>query len=357
MGRRATANPILEPDEVLGEYDFPPVQDGPRQEVTWIEEEVAEAEAQRCSILEQMTAELQVVARTLNQTRREAENDAQAAREDLRVLRRSHVALEAANAELTEELAQTRSVLDHILNELEGARRVQSQFARAFATVEVANLELVSGWIPAGIASGDCLAVRELPRGVFLLVGDAVGHGSGPALVSGMVHGAVQALPERSCHRPARALQKLHTMLRRHGGLGFAGLAAVIDARRAQIRFANGGMVQPTLVSRWGCDQPRASVLQARGAVLGSSSPVPISAEKVVALHPGDLLAFHTDGVSECRNERGHTLGHRRLAEWLTELCDRPLEDVSKELIGRITDFVGQWAIEDDMVLVLARLG
>jgi anti-sigma regulatory factor (Ser/Thr protein kinase) len=114
---------------------------------------------------------------------------------------------------------------------------------------------------------------------------DGLGHG--PAAAEPAVRAVVEVL-ERRDPEPAAALERVHQCLR--GTRGAAVAIAVVDAGRAELRFAGGGNVSAWLVA----DGRRRGLVSQPGIVGGEL-------RRVLALRepwpPGARLVLHTDGV------------------------------------------------------------
>jgi sigma-B regulation protein RsbU (phosphoserine phosphatase) len=123
----------------------------------------------------------------------------------------------------------------------------------------------------------------------------------------------------------------------------------IYDEKTGLFTYTNAGHLPPILVHNG-----KSTRLDVNGMVVGAF-PFAKYDESEVRLHPGDLLVFFTDGITEPENEYGEMFGEDRLAALFVKNADRPEE----EIIKTVMDAVGQWSSsperQDDMTLLVAR--
>ena len=81
-----------------------------------------------------------------------------------------------------------------------------------------------------------------------------------------------------------------------------------------------------------------------------------VYAERVVDLEPGDRLVLFTDGVADCRDERGATFGHDRVRELLPSLAKGTAAQITEAYVNELSQFRGETKPVDDMTLVVAEI-
>jgi sigma-B regulation protein RsbU (phosphoserine phosphatase) len=101
---------------------------------------------------------------------------------------------------------------------------------------------------------------------------------------------------------------------------------AMFDLRRRQVTLANSGLPFPVRYSAG-----KAAAIPMPGVPLGSFAGSTYD-ELTLDLHPGDVFAFCSDGISETFNEEGHEFGAARVIE----VVDRTHESSAKEIVGAI---------------------
>jgi phosphoserine phosphatase RsbU/P len=126
----------------------------------------------------------------------------------------------------------------------------------------------------------------------------------------------------------------------------------VLNRRTRRLTYANAGHPFPI---RYSARTKAAEELSARGFLLGVM-PEEVYAERTVDLEPGDRLCLFTDGVVDCRDERGETFGQERLRDLLPQYAGRPVAALTDALADELSRFRGAAKPLDDMTLVVAEI-
>lgn len=125
----------------------------------------------------------------------------------------------------------------------------------------------------------------------------------------------------------------------------------ILDVPTGALTYGNGGHNYP-LVYRAATDQ--VEQLQAQGIVLGII-PDPRFEEHTTTIHPGDVLCFYTDGVTEAMNARRQLFDEARLAEVLRRSHHLPAEQIITRIIEAVTNFAAGHPQVDDITLVVMK--
>lgn len=236
--------------------------------------------------------------------------------------------------------------------ELETARSIQ-QALLPQRLPPIDGIDVAWHFRAAAETSGDFYDFLTLgPQRVGLVVADVTGHGMAAALIAS---GARQTLRSELFHHQddlAQALTQTNRWLytdmpqRRF----VAASCALIDTAERRITLANAGQMSPLL---W--RDGELSYLEPPGLRL----PLGISqasgyATLELALEPGDLLVFYTDGVVEAQNSRGELFGFERL-EASIRASEGSAAQISECLLQAIGAFAGNDLPHDDMTLVVVR--
>ena len=248
------------------------------------------------------------------------------------------VALERARL-LEEFLAKRR-----LENEMELARDIQlgllPQSPPALPGFELA------GWTePSEYAGGDFFDLFQWGDGrVGVMMGDAVGHGVGPALLAAETRALVRAIALHE-QAPDKVLADTNRLLSADVTDGrFVTLAlAAIDGPRATATYASAGQ-GPLLVLRAGGESTQ---LTSTGLPLGILPEAEFESAEPIPLAPGDAFVLLSDGIFECDTRSGKELGiepvietaHRHLsssAAAMLEALSALTESVSPD--GRFRD-------------------
>lgn len=185
-----------------------------------------------------------------------------------------------------------------------------------------------SSWA-GGSVSGDLYVVRQDAEAVLVAVVDGLGHGPDAAIAA---RTTIAALASRPRQPILGLIRDCHAALRHTRGAAIA--IAEIDVRTATMSWLAVGNVEARLLrSEDGQLRVREAPLNHAGIV---GHRLPLLRLAAVALRPGDLVAFATDGIRS---------GFEATLRWglPTRLAaDRILADY-----GKVTDdaliLVGRW--------------
>jgi ketosteroid isomerase-like protein len=234
---------------------------------------------------------------------------------------------------------------------LQVARRIQ----QALLPKEVPILE---GWQitpfyqPAREVGGDFYDFIELEEGrVGLVVGDATGKGVPAALVMATTRSMLRAVTQNT-ESPGDALRRANDALVSDipSNMFVTCFYAILDPKRASLRYANAGHDLPYLRRVGGDD---AEELRVRGMPLGLMPGMSYE-EKEMVLEKGESILFYSDGLVEAHNQEGEMFGFPRLRTFVAEHGEE--SSLEEALLDEVYSFVGErWEQEDDITLVTLR--
>jgi sigma-B regulation protein RsbU (phosphoserine phosphatase) len=277
-----------------------------------------------------------------------------------------------------EKLVQEQKEKQRLEGELAIAQEVQAQLYPKLIT-QLDTLEVHGFCLPARTVSGDYYDFLALNSDKLMLaVGDISGKGISAALLMATIHSAVRAYTNENV-----PVQREPSSVRGSGGSGLmlalesrgadtspATLLALLnhqlyentpDAKYATLllgiydgssrrfTYANGGHLQPILISEDGSCQ----LLSCGGTVVGLFDNLSFP-EATVQLRPGDLLVTYSDGVTEPENDYGE-FGEERLIELVRANRNLPLQRITEIVTAAVQDWIGDNEQPDDITLVLAR--
>jgi phosphoserine phosphatase RsbU/P len=190
-------------------------------------------------------------------------------------------------------------------------------------------------------------------HGMFLLLGDATGHGIGPALsatqVRAMVRVALRLGADLDAIHAQVNNQLLHDLPDDRFVTAFLGL---LDARSHEVRFHAAGQA------------PLLHLHAATGEVtwLGATT-IPMGALELAepdpshTLHmaPGDVLGLISDGIYEYHDPEGGMFGEDRVANVVREFQHRPMAELTERLLLAAQEFGRGARQEDDITIVMLR--
>jgi PAS domain S-box-containing protein len=174
---------------------------------------------------------------------------------------------------------------------------------------QIPGIDVAARYVPAGDvlqAGGDFYDLFEMDDGTWkAVIGDVCGKGPEAAALMGFVRFTTRAV-SRQDTKPSEALVKLNRALLEEleAGKGEFCTAAVVRIRPhddgARLTVAVAGHPLP-LVLRADGEMEEAGV---PGTLLGIFEDIDVS-DRIVDLHPGDVLVMLTDGVLEAGRGRG----------------------------------------------------
>jgi serine phosphatase RsbU (regulator of sigma subunit) len=258
---------------------------------------------------------------------------------------RNHVFAALREAELQREL-------ERVNHDLGIARSIQQGLlpsrSPSFEGFEVA------GWNqPAEQTGGDYFDWQTLPDGrLAVSLGDATGHGIGPALITA------------SCRAYARAsflssdqdglLENLNRLLAddlpQNRFVTFA--VAILDPASSRVEVLSAGH-GPILLYRRATGQ--IENIDAQGIPLGMIAGAKYGRGTEACLASGDVLALITDGFYEWENPEGEEFGVSRLEAVIRESRDSHAEEVISRLRSAVENFCKGTEQKDDLTAVILK--
>ncbi len=237
--------------------------------------------------------------------------------------------------------------------EIEYARRIQlSMLPQGPPAVDW--LDLAAASMPATEVGGDYYDYFRLsPSRVVLVIGDVSGHGMASGILLSGVRSCLYLLEEHLA-TPVKVLARLSPMVRRTTDrrMYVTLLAAVLDREAGTLTVASAGHLPLLRRGSGGWEEV------GKGAPpLGTFRDARFE-EDARPLAPGDLLVLYTDGLIEARDAAGREYGQDRLLRALDRAGERsrPAE-IREAVLGDLALFRGDAESEDDVTLVIARVG
>jgi sigma-B regulation protein RsbU (phosphoserine phosphatase) len=213
--------------------------------------------------------------------------------------------------------------------------------------------EASAHFLPARELGGDLYDFYELGEGQLgLAVGDVAGKGVPAALYGAFASGTVRA---RAFERrtPADLLGRVNRTLRRRGVEGlFCTLAfALFDFPSRRVRIANSGLPYPL---HYRAATGRCESLEVAGLPLGSFDQA-VYEEQAFELSPGDVIVFHSDGVTDARRG-GEEYGIGRLRALVEENANLAAPRLGARIMADVDRFMEAASPADDVTLVVVKI-
>jgi sigma-B regulation protein RsbU (phosphoserine phosphatase) len=231
------------------------------------------------------------------------------------------------------------------------ARELQAQLVPRVLP-EIGGFELAGFNRIANTVGGDLYAFEPLTGGrLAVLFGDASGHGMAAGLVMAVTHAVFRTqLPVDSA--PGAMIESLNRVLSQTGSSRsfFAGVYALLEPDGSATAYVAG--------------HPPILKLDGKGRIverLGMGSyPLGIRKNAVYApvatlLAPGEVLLFHSDGLSEARGETGEEFGDARIEHVLFQRAGGPPYEIVTALAAELDRFLGRALADDDVSIAAIR--
>jgi integral membrane sensor domain MASE1 len=196
---------------------------------------------------------------------------------------------------------------------------------------------------------GDWYDAFTLPDGrVALVVGDIVGHDLHAAAAMGRLHAVLRAIAASPHDGPAAVLEGLDLACGRIPGAPFSTVGyAEFDPATRRLRYACAGHPPPLVAD----DEGVRYLWDGRSPLLGVGEGA--RPDAAVAVQPGSMLLWYSDGLVERRQE-SLDVGFARLAEVVGSLRRDADPQAWCDAVGEA--MTGGQRMEDDLVLVCLRL-
>jgi sigma-B regulation protein RsbU (phosphoserine phosphatase) len=220
---------------------------------------------------------------------------------------------------------------------------------------DVRGVRMACRSIPAHLVGGDYYDFfRWDESSLDLVIADVSGHNLGSALIMVETRSVLRAHAFRSGNA-GDALAVLNELLYddlTRTELFISMFYAKFSTDSRFLTYANGGHNPPLLLR---CGQQGCVGLDADGMVLGVLKGVAFE-EKSIQLKEGDVLVFYTDGITESQNESGELFGAERLYQTVHSYRGATPEGIIDGVLGRVHEFTGQKALQDDVSLVVLKI-
>jgi len=260
-------------------------------------------------------------------------------------------------------------------------------------SIKYGNLELASFIDTSSETGGDWFGYGAThdERTVTVLIGDVTGHGMPAALITAITNGffagvqestenhqslvsqvdafkrdhpevtdllkGLETLRQQSSFSTAQMLSLLNQIILRSTkrSLLMTFFVSVIDLKKGEMRYANAGHNRPWHCRSLADGRRHISVLRSDPSPrLGEDANVEF-VENTIAIRPGDLFLWYTDGILECENPAGEMYGKRRLMTLLQQ-TKGSAEEIKKTVIDDAYAFFGDRPRKDDITLVVGRV-
>lgn len=188
---------------------------------------------------------------------------------------------------------------------------------------------------------------------MFLLLGDATGHGIGPALSATQVRAMI-----RVALRLGADLDEIHTHVNNQllhdlpDDRFVTAFLGLLETGTHSIRFHAAGQAPLLHLHARSGDVSWHGVTTIPLGALALAEPDPPGS---LRLEPGDVLALLSDGVYEYENAAHSHFGEERVADLVKRLQHLPMRQLAEQLHAELLEFGEGAAQADDVTIVLLR--
>ena len=215
------------------------------------------------------------------------------------------------------------------------------------------GIELAARSVPADATGGDFYDFHRLPgQRLEIVAGDASGHGFAAALVTATARSYLRALCGLESDL-GMILERANLLLiddsldSRFVTLLFA----VFDPIHRTLSYSGAGQLGYLLKP----DGELQALLNQVGSPLGwfCDARFPVT---TLALEPGNLIVFLTDGIEEAMNPKGVLFGRERVLELMRREHARPVREIVEKLHEAVDEFCSPGRKSDDATVIVGRI-
>jgi len=217
--------------------------------------------------------------------------------------------------------------------------------------LRLGRFEIACEMFPLSYLSGDFYDVLDLSPATGLAVGDIVGKGLAAGMWFAHILGQIR-VHARGSADPAKAVAAINHDLRQLKAEPplISLFLARLDPRRGELSYCNAGQPPALLLKPDGSTRPLAE-----GGPLLGAIPQAAFVSGRVSFQPGDTLVVYSDGIVECRNQRGEEFGLAGLENAARRVAGSSAASTLFSLLGAVQDFAGPTPREDDFALMVVR--
>lgn len=234
--------------------------------------------------------------------------------------------------------------------ELEVASNVQqSLLVGEVPEMEELDIGVVSR--PAKKMSGDYYHFVEDDNGrLSVAVADIIGKGIPAALSMSMIKYAMDSVPEQRM-KPPEMLKNLNRVVEQNvdASMFITMFYGIYDVKNHQFFYSSAGH-EPGFYYSY--EKGTFEELEARGLVLGASKHTNYD-EYNKGVQPGDMIVLLSDGVTECKTEKGF-IERKEIIDMIDSRLHMPASEIVESIyseLERLQDF----ELRDDFTLLIIR--
>jgi sigma-B regulation protein RsbU (phosphoserine phosphatase) len=229
---------------------------------------------------------------------------------------------------------------------------------------EIPGYQIAASAVPAEETGGDAYDLFIQPGGevsegrppaVLFALGDATGHGIGPAISVAQFRAMFRmgvrlraGLPEVAAHINSQLCEDLPL------GRFVTAFFGRLDPVGHQIEWVSMGQA-PMFLVRSGAAIGTGEAFDASGMPLGVDSDSVSDPVEPLKLNPGDVFVLLSDGYYEARNPEGELFGEGRVLEVVGRYLDKSAQQILEAVRNEAISFARGRAFEDDQTGIIIK--
>jgi phosphoserine phosphatase RsbU/P len=218
----------------------------------------------------------------------------------------------------------------------------------------ISGYDFGGAFVPTDQTGGDLYDFVPMGKDrLFLLMGDATGHGIGPALSATQVRAML-----RVALRLGSSLDQAFTHINDQlcddlpDDRFVTGFFGVLDGTTNTVKFHSGGQgpIMHFHAANGEFDWHPATTFP-----LGYMPQTNLAAPLTAIMQPGDILGLISDGIYEYENEVGEQYGQQRVAEIVLNNRNSTAQQIVDEMLHAVRRHGGRAIQADDITVVVAK--
>jgi len=264
----------------------------------------------------------------------------------------SALAAQCAVAVQRAQLMEAQLLSERLDEEVSLAREIQMSTLPT-EMPQVPGYDVHGTFVPASHAGGDLFDLVVLDGQLFILLGDATGHGFGPALSATQMQ-AMLRVAFRCGADLDQAYRHVNNQLEEDlpNDRFITAFIGFLDPFEHRVRFHSGGQ-GPILHFRAAdetCEWHQPTTFPV--GIMEITEP---GRAEVLRMDPGDILVLLSDGIYEYENRQGAAFGEERVARLLGYHHRLPTAELARQILNAAFEHGDGVEQKDDITLVLVR--
>jgi phosphoserine phosphatase RsbU/P len=220
----------------------------------------------------------------------------------------------------------------------------------------VPGFDIAGSAHPAAAMCGDYYDYIPMKDGrIGIVIGDACGHGLGPAIVMAETRAYLRAYLQ-TLPGAAEVLRVLNRTLTNdlEDGRFVSMLLVSLDPQTRTMTYANAGHPPGFVLTRTGALR---TMLESTGTPLGVSQTWGVTDAEPIVLEAGDTVVLLTDGVTESQAPDGSLLGIEGAVRLVRAQLGGSAEHVLEGLVSGARAFTEGGPTVDDLAAIICKVG